>query len=332
MMTKQALDRSACALFTALLICACNTPDDPAAYSGMSSDPNFDGGSGGDTESNPVGNQLIEGIYELDGIDFTLPHDDLAPLVQIVGDARVVALGESAHTSGGYYRTKHRLFRYLVEELGFRAFAFESPWREADVVADYVETCQGDPGDVVSRGLFPVWAGESVRGLVKWMCEYNAKNPDDPVNFFGFDIQQPWYDGPAIELFVQQTAGDEASQLLDGFERCDVLGAFGAIEETDYSACLEVLSRIEVFLSEKRDDIIAVTSESELAWAEIALIGLRAWQGEAFHAFDDPSASYESRDKGVPAWMVWSLSYVPSEQFRAIVFLDFSPAMEPIVM
>ncbi len=77
-----------------------------------------------------VGATEIEpGIYRVDGIDETLPNDDLAPLAGIIKKAEIVGMGESVHTVGDYYRAKFRIFKYLVEELGFRALGFESPWK-----------------------------------------------------------------------------------------------------------------------------------------------------------------------------------------------------------
>src|SRR5690349_21451383 len=62
-------------------------------------------------------------VSMLAGTDFELPDDDLAPLDGIVGDADVVGIGESVHTTGGEVRMRARLIRYLVEVLGFRAIA-----------------------------------------------------------------------------------------------------------------------------------------------------------------------------------------------------------------
>src|SRR5687767_6178192 len=71
----------------------------------------------------PRGFPILPGVYRLHGSDPSLLKDDLEPLRQIIGKATIVSLGESFHTSGGYYDMKHRLFRFLVEEMGFRAFA-----------------------------------------------------------------------------------------------------------------------------------------------------------------------------------------------------------------
>ena len=63
----------------------------------------------------PQGFPILPGIYRLHGSTPGLPQDDLEPLRQIIGNARIVSLGESVHTSGGYYEMKHRAFRFLVE-------------------------------------------------------------------------------------------------------------------------------------------------------------------------------------------------------------------------
>jgi erythromycin esterase len=125
----------------------------PACAGDGKSASDLDAGDGTDTGTS-YANEVQPGIYELAGNDPTLPHDDLAPLDVIIGDARAIALGESTHTSGGYYKMKHRLFRYLAEELGFRAFAFETPWTDADIVADYVQTGTGNAETAVAQGLF----------------------------------------------------------------------------------------------------------------------------------------------------------------------------------
>src|SRR6187399_1486940 len=70
-----------------------------------------------------AGFPLQAGVWRLDGTDPELPTADLEPLRALVGRATMVGLGESVHTSGGYYETKHRLFRYMVEKLGFRVLA-----------------------------------------------------------------------------------------------------------------------------------------------------------------------------------------------------------------
>lgn len=50
---------------------------------------------------------------------------DLAPLKEVIRDARVVGFGESLHYVGEFNRFRSRLFKYLVKEMNFTTFAFE---------------------------------------------------------------------------------------------------------------------------------------------------------------------------------------------------------------
>ncbi len=56
---------------------------------------------------------------------------DLLPLGKIVGDARIVSLGEPTHGNREVFQLKHRLIEYLVTEKGFHIFALECPFGEA---------------------------------------------------------------------------------------------------------------------------------------------------------------------------------------------------------
>jgi erythromycin esterase len=253
--------------------------------------------------------ELRPGIYTFDGYDHTLPTDDLAVFGALVGEAEVVGLGESVHTSGGYYRSKQRLFRFLVEELGFRAFAFESPWSDADLVKAYVETCEGDARTAVVDGLFGVWACETVLEMVEWMCEYNQAHPDDPVTFWGFDIQQPWDDGPLLMSYVTANV-ENPGELIEGIERCNGATYESAsaydmdpdamvVDEEDHAACLAALDSVESYFDDHEAELVAATSTEALAWARISLIGLRAWEGEIYYYFDDIERCVSARDEGM---------------------------------
>jgi erythromycin esterase len=78
---------------------------------------------------------------------------DLAPFRQVVGDARVVAVGEGLHGTAEGLSFRNRLFQYLVENLGFRVIAIESGITESRVVHDYVAGAPGDIGTVMHQGI-----------------------------------------------------------------------------------------------------------------------------------------------------------------------------------
>ena len=88
-----------------------------------------------------------------DGTHLSLPHTDIDFLRDLVGDARIVALGENTHGTRDFFEMKARILRFLVEEMGFNTFAIEATWPESLLVDRYVRTGEGDPAAAPRRAL-----------------------------------------------------------------------------------------------------------------------------------------------------------------------------------
>ncbi len=247
----------------------------------------------------PTGHPLLPGIWRLDGYDPTLPAGDLEPLRGIVGKATVVGLGESVHTSGGFHEMKDRTIRFLVQSLGFRAVAIESPWIDADRVAAYVQTCEGTPEDAL-KGLFGVWQSAEIRDLVQWMCEWNRshRKPQDKLSFFGFDIQQPQNDRPALTAFLARTGVPTDSPWITALAACAGQNDFNP-SDASYGQCTEGLRQIDAYFQRNADTIIGQTSQQDFEIAKLNLTGLRAWEDESYYFYQDNVKSYEVRDQAM---------------------------------
>lgn len=207
---------------------------------------------------------------------------DLEPLRRLIGDATVAAFGESYHTSGGFYRMKHRIFRFLVQEMGFRAFAIESGWEGAQLAATYVQTGSGTPEQAISKHI-NVWQGTEYAELVKWIADWNRAHPDpaDKVTYFGFDIQQPKEDATGLVNYLERIGiprSDPRSTGLSSCEGVDKNYPFGQIPPERHEACLQTLGRIENHFTTNQSDIVRRTSEQDYAIAKLREVGLRAWE------------------------------------------------------
>ncbi|HEU4521330.1 MAG TPA: erythromycin esterase family protein [Thermoanaerobaculia bacterium] len=241
-------------------------------------------------------------IYELAGYDPTLPNtSDLEPFRSIVGDATVVGLGESWHTSGGFYLMKHRLFRFLVQEKGFRAFAIESNWEAVERTNAYVQSCAGTAENAI-RDEHVVWQSTEYADMVRWMCEWNSAHPDpaDRLTVFGVDIQQPERDGPALAAFMGQFGVPQSDPRIDGLRSCeDAYGLehpFGEIPAPVHATCMESLAGIESYLQTNRATIVESTSQEAFDVAMLRVVGLRANQEEIFEIRDDFAKGFNYRD------------------------------------
>ncbi len=117
---------------------------------------------------------------------------DLEPLRQLIGDARIVSFGEGLHGAAEPLEFRNRVFRYLVEHLGFSAIAIESGVTEGFVANRYVlgEGRDDDLPDVVSRGFtFGFAQLPQEAELLRWMRDYN-KHPSGgrKIEFYGVDV------------------------------------------------------------------------------------------------------------------------------------------------
>ncbi|MEV5428192.1 hypothetical protein [Streptomyces sp. NPDC052701] len=78
----------------------------------------------------PFTDWLRDHAVPLTRLDPEAPLDDLEPLRGIIGDARVVAIGEHSHFIGEFALMRRRILRFLAERCGFTALAFEYGFSE----------------------------------------------------------------------------------------------------------------------------------------------------------------------------------------------------------
>lgn len=121
-------------------------------------------------------------IIPLRTLDPAAPLDDLAWLDEVVGEARVVAIGESAHYNAESYLLRHRVLRYLVERHGFGAYAMETGFTEAHLVDEWLRGGPGDLGHVMANGV------TSLMGLWTQMGDHLEWMRRHGVGFHGVDL------------------------------------------------------------------------------------------------------------------------------------------------
>ena len=116
--------------------------------------------------------------------------DDITPLKHVVGDARVVALGEATHGTREFFQLKHRVIEFLATQMGFSIFTIEANMPEAYKLNDYVVDGTGDPKALLRGMYFWTWQTEEVLAMVEWMRKFNQSGKGH-IEFTGFDMQTP---------------------------------------------------------------------------------------------------------------------------------------------
>jgi len=148
-------------------------------------------------------------------------YDDIAFMADVIGQRRVVAVGESAHYLFEWNRWRTRLFKYLALEHGFTTFVLESALVEGRLVHDYVAGADHDWDDVAHaiNNVWGVWA--ELNELVRWMRDWNA-DPNRPreLRFYAMDGSGNWmhprnaYD--VVHAFAARVDQTLADDLADG--------------------------------------------------------------------------------------------------------------------
>ncbi|QOY92996.1 erythromycin esterase family protein [Massilia sp. UMI-21] len=118
---------------------------------------------------------------------------DYDPLLELVGDARFVLLGEATHGSAEFYDERARITQRLIDEKGFTAVAVEADWPDAWRVNRYVRGEGSDPdGQAALSGFarFPawMWRNTSVLQFVEWLRKRNAAAGSKRAGFYGLDL------------------------------------------------------------------------------------------------------------------------------------------------
>jgi erythromycin esterase len=138
-------------------------------------------------------------VIPLNTVESGGSYEDLMPLEAVIGDARIVALGEATHGTHEFFTLKPRMVEFLVREMGFTVLAMEANWPEAERLNRYVQTGEGNPAELLAGLHFWTWNAQEVLDLVEWLRSYNQNPANSPrVRFAGFDAQ-------AMELAVNNT-------------------------------------------------------------------------------------------------------------------------------
>jgi erythromycin esterase len=216
---------------------------------------------------------------------------DLEALGRMIGNARVVALGEAGHGAAEPLVFRNRLLEYLVWEKGFTAIAIESGIVEGRVVHDWVRGGRGDLDDVMARGFsngferFP-----QNRSLVSWLRKHNEEDGGGGrVDFYGFDIPA----NPAVPSRDPRVALEAALAYLTGVdgqaaavfrERLDPLrAALAPLETGDYArmgaterdALTATINELIDVLERHEGEYTAASSPPDYAWALRSAVGAR---------------------------------------------------------
>jgi erythromycin esterase-like protein len=153
---------------------------------------------------------------------------DLDALIDYVGDAKIVMLGEASHGTHEYYRWRSLISKRLIEEKGFNFIAVEGDWPPCYVLNRFIKNYKDVQKDIqevlqtFDRWPTWMWANWEIAALSVWLWKYNlARDPYSRIGFYGLDVYSLQESLAAILNYLEQEdpeAAKVAKEAIHCFE------------------------------------------------------------------------------------------------------------------
>ena len=233
--------------------------------------------------------------------------EDMQPLKAMIGDARIVSVGEATHGTREFFQLKHRMLEFLVSEMGFTIFGIEANWPESLAVNDYVLKGKGDPAKALAGLYFWTWNTEEVLDMIRWMRHYN----EDPtherkVEFQGFDMQTPFVAVANVLAYLQKVDPghvDSAKGTLESLDSGAKVRSYSNRPEERRQRTSAGLAEMLKRFDEKRADYVEHSTENEwlLARQNLRIVS------QAENMLANPSQGITNRDRHMAENVKWLL-------------------------
>jgi len=138
---------------------------------------------------------------------------DLDPLLERIGDAKIVLLGEATHGTSEFYRMRERISQELITRKGFRFVAIEGDWPDVAHLDHYVRHFEYPPSEWTAFARFPIWMwrNNEVRSFVDWLHAHNAgRKLENRVAIYGLDLYSLYTSIGSVLKYLDEVDPDSA--------------------------------------------------------------------------------------------------------------------------
>jgi erythromycin esterase-like protein len=212
---------------------------------------------------------------------------DHAALLDRIGAARIVLLGEASHGTQDFYHLRAGITKHLIEHHGLNAVAVEADWPDAYRVNRFV---RGEgPDDDANTALsgferFPawMWRNTEVLSFVRWLREWNDDHPRNKVGFYGVDLYSLSTSIQAVISYLDKVDPDAAQRARARYACFDHFagdthaygyavsaGIIEPCEENVVKQLLEIRHRSSAYVAERgpaaEDDFFFAEQNARLA-------------------------------------------------------------------
>lgn len=156
---------------------------------------------------------------------------DLDLLMDRIGDAKCVLLGEASHGTHEFYTWRTEITKRLIKEKGFSFVAVEADWPDCykinRFIKGYLERGTKVLDILYAFNRWPtwMWANWETIALVEWLKDYNERlQSNKRVGFYGLDVYSLWESMEALNNYLKKEdpqaygAVDQAMQCFHPYK------------------------------------------------------------------------------------------------------------------
>lgn len=226
-----------------------------------------------------VGAAIRAHVHPLTGADA-----DYDPLLDMIGEARFVLIGEASHGTHEFYAQRALITRRLIAEKGFTAVTAEADWPDAYRINRYVRGTGDGTTAIESLGGFKrfpawMWRNTDVLDFIGWLHDYNTQQAKaqggKQAGFYGLDLYSLHASIEAVLNYLDKVDPEAARRARYRYSCFEDFG-----EDTQaygYSAGFGITQPCE-------DEVINQLVEMQRRAPEYAGMGGRLAEDEFFYA------------------------------------------------
>ena len=234
---------------------------------------------------------------------------DFTKLKDILRDKRIVALGESTHGLGEFYKIKSTLVLYLHKELGYEVLAMESGLGDINLAYEDIDTISAK--NLRDYTLFGNFKAKEVDTLFNYIKSTSSSK--NPLIYTGYDTQfsSDYLITKLVKLTapIDKTLSDSLTNRMYSFQK-----SFGAARNND---SIGYIKHRDVFIKNAKDisqllqkNKDSLLNSKTLSLKEYLIIQktLEMFVRSTNLSYDDRFQGYELRDKLMAENLVWLLN------------------------
>lgn len=140
-------------------------------------------------------------------------HKSLTPLIESIGDKKIVSLGEDTHGTSEFYKLREAITKKLILEKGYNIVILENPYDDIELLTKNIQRIDID--SLMRKHLFSIYQTQEMRSFLDW---YKSASLTNNVSFKGCD-DSLWVLPSLLESDLSVINDERLMELFDDFNK-----------------------------------------------------------------------------------------------------------------